>query len=196
MPHTDGRPTYAELAEAAGIKPTQVKRDKQDGAPQRTIAEYLAWRSAHRQERNIPHRSTPIPASGGINSETARLRRLQADREELEIAKARGQLVPAEDVRQTLLAAGAVFASQLDALPARLAHELVGITDVNVILERIRVECDRVREATAAQFNELADDAAASVGEDGGATAAPDAGSVGGSDADSSTGLGGAGTVS
>src|SRR4051812_3409584 len=104
MPHPDGRPTYAELAEAAHVAPTQVKRDKQRGAPQDTIAEYLGWRAANVQEYSTTRRRQ-TPTNLSVGAETARLRKAQAEKEELEVAERRGELIPVEDVRQVILLA-------------------------------------------------------------------------------------------
>lgn len=190
----DGRPTYAELAAAAGINPGQVKKDKQRGAPADTIAEYLAWRAANIVPRTNLRRSA-LPEAVNVGEQTARLRRAQADREELEIAERRGELIPAEEVKQAVLLAAGVYASQLDALPGRLANELAALNDPALILDRLRAECNRVRAATASALDELADRLASSVVNDGEAPAAPHTGPMGGSDTQPADGLSGAGAI-
>ena len=182
---------HGTLAAAAGVGTRVVRQDIADGAPADTQEVYLAWRRANRR----PDPSAPIPA--GINSETARLRRAQAESEELDLAQRRGDLLPREDVRQLTLAMSGVFASQLEALPGRLANELAAINDPALIIAKLRAECRRIRDAAAAEIRELASGArdSGSGGEDGGAAPAADARPMGGPDAPASAGLSGAGAV-
>lgn len=188
--------TAQRLALAAGVTPRQVRKDKDAGAPLGTPEGYIAWRAANRVHRSDTNQ--PGAQGQGINHETARLRRVQADREELELAKSKGELMHIEDVRQVVLAANVVFASQLEALPGRLANELAALTNPALILAKLRDECRRVREAVANEFQRLADDEASAMdaaSEGGASTAQQDSGSVGGPNTEPTAGQRGAGSI-
>lgn len=93
---------------------------------------------------------------GDLNEETTRLRAAQADREEIEVAVRRGELMERELVRTVCVEAVVVFNSQMDSFPGRMANELAAISDPALMQERLDEECRRISAAVAQEFRKLA----------------------------------------
>lgn len=118
-----------------------------------------------------------------LNAERARLAKEQADKTALENAARRGQMVDALVVVNEWTDQIAAARSRLLATPTKLAPQLVGIQDANVIAVAIRTEMY----AALAELSEYDPDIAAggaptgatASGEDMGATAAADRQRVG-----------------
>lgn len=113
-------------------------------------------------------------AKGGDGDLTEERRRLIVEqRRGHEIANAQQaeELLPAEEVMTDMLAFASVVASQLDALPQRLAPRLVAMDDPEDVRRTLSDECRSIRvaasEAFAAYGHSLAD------GEADGAAARP-----------------------
>jgi phage terminase Nu1 subunit (DNA packaging protein) len=174
-------PSTEELATAAGVEPRQVNRDRRKGAPTGSVEAYVAWRRSNiRQYSGGTGR-----VSYSVGEETARLRSAQAEAQELEVAQKRRELLDREVVKQAVLSAGAVFNAQLDALPGRMANELAACNDPALVRAKLRDECRRILEATAAEFARLADEADRGDGDSG---SEPDPRPVGGSVPDPAAG--------
>ncbi|MEC8917804.1 MAG: terminase small subunit [Pseudomonadota bacterium] len=85
----------------------------------------------------------------GGGSEDRQLKRARREKLQIEIDKERGRLVPADTVVEIMTRYSAIFASQLDALPSRLAQQVVTIDDPAQARHVMLTECRRVRAATA-----------------------------------------------
>ncbi len=134
-----------------------------------TEEEQRAWRGRHHPKDGAPK----------AISETARLRRFQADREEIELRQLRGELVEVEAVDLAHMKGFAVLRSGIRALPARVAGPVAAMTDEAEIQRYVGTECDRVlAEALEAFRSWIAGELRAARGADG-AAAAADGGPVG-----------------
>ncbi len=98
--------------------------------------------------------ATPAPTSSAatiappssVVSAVAEHKQLQAEMLRLQIARERGELVDRGEVDEAYMTAGRALRDAMLALPARVAQEIVGITDA---VEVRRVLEARVREALA-----------------------------------------------
>lgn len=127
-------------AERSGKRGQQVFLD---------TAKAIAWLLA-RERQKVEDEIAPDGTK--VGAETKRLRAAQAQIAELEAAERRRELVVMEDVRQVVMAAGVVFAQQLDALPGRMANEMAACSDPAIAHAKLRDECRRIRQATAQEF--------------------------------------------
>lgn len=203
QPAAERGPTRPELALAAGITLKQVVRDLRAGAPKTSTEEYLAWRAANRRPYARRGTGGDVAESNGevrysVGEETARLRRAQAEQAELANAEKRRELVSTEDVMQLLLRIGAIFKSQLEAQPGRLANELAAVSDPALIRAKLRDENRRILDACAVEVDRFAEQIEAPAeadGSDAAPSTGPHPGPMGGRDADPAAGQRGAGTV-
>lgn len=93
----------------------------------------------------------PITVAIGKHDAEIRLKTLQADKVEMELKQAAGELIPIEDVTHALTNMVMRVKTRLLRLPAALAPLVSGVTDVYGVQKRIE---DGVREA----LDELSDD--------------------------------------
>lgn len=135
------RLTIAQAAKRLGVHRSNVSRPARQwrliGDDGRVDLEELI---AH---RDIAGRNAKTHATAGeALTASTNLRRLQADRLELRIARERGELVRRADVVRALTTAGQKIRDAFLAVPAGLAQDLVGISDVAtakaIIDERLR----------------------------------------------------------
>lgn len=113
-----------------------VQKLVHEGMPRSERGQYdlgvcMAWyiRYEHSRLREIgidPNDSAEMRAAAGLRVQRERLVRAQADREELELGKALGTLIPAIDVETNWLEKLAVVRERLLGLPSRVAHHLEG----------------------------------------------------------------------
>jgi len=131
--------------------------------------------------------------AGDIAEEREKLIRAQRIGQELNNAKARGELLDAELVATAMQQMAALFSTQLDGLAARVAPQLSQIRDPGTIAKVIFDECRLIRRnasgAVAAFAGELAG------GEDSDPPAEAERGRVGGRASRTTAGLAGAGAV-
>jgi hypothetical protein len=137
--------TQRELAKHLGISHAQTKREIARGMPVDSLAAAVAWRHAN---------GLPRPQVGSIASETARLRARQADLADIEIRKQKSELLEAEEVSVVTAAGFALVAQELDALPARAAPRIIGLTDVAAIHAILLEEAMSIREHAARELSQ------------------------------------------
>jgi phage terminase Nu1 subunit (DNA packaging protein) len=90
------------------------------------------------------------------DSQRERLARAQATRVELENRVRTRELIERVDVEEGNNQAAALFVSQLEGVPGRVATELAAIRDPGLVRERLRFEMTRVRRAIYEKLTALA----------------------------------------
>lgn len=90
-----------------------------------------------------------------LEAERKRLIREQADREALENARTRGEVIPVEQVEQIFTATIALVVNRLEGVASRLANELVNIDNPAVIREKLLIEHRAIRKAIADGLGDL-----------------------------------------
>lgn len=103
--------------------------------------------------------------SGTASAEDRALKRARREKLQIEIDVALGRLVPVSAVVFFHTTIAAVFATQLDALPSRLASEMAVMNDPALCRARIFEETRRVRAATADRLESRASELTAQVGQ-------------------------------
>lgn len=108
--------TAENLADLFGVSRTMVYKYRDQGMPQKSrnmfdLRECVRW-MLDRASR---------PQSATEETTRAALNNAQREKVELELARARGELVQREEVRRVLFEIAQITASQLDALAPRLA---------------------------------------------------------------------------
>ena len=93
---------------------------------------------------------------GAHLAQSTNLKRLQADRLELRIARERGELVRRVDVERALTTAGQKIRDAALAVPARAAQDLAGVTDP---VEIKRILAEHMRAFLDAYANDLEEQA-------------------------------------
>lgn len=131
--------------------------------------------AAAKAEREFQEAGRRAPVVG---IETARLKRAQAERAEMENAERARSLLPAEDVRLFLSEAAVILVGMLDGAASRMAAALAAESDPGRVRQIIQDEHRAIRETTAARLEALG--ARCGAGEHPPAAAASDAGPVGG----------------
>ncbi len=92
------------------------------------------------------------------STEDRLLKRARREKLQLEIDQVRGRLIPVEAFITLNTSIAAVYATQLDALPSRLAADLAIIDDPALIRARIFEETRRTRKATAERLEQRSRD--------------------------------------
>jgi phage terminase Nu1 subunit (DNA packaging protein) len=97
------------------------------------------------------------PASAGLSLEAERKRliREQADREALDNARKRGEVIAYAVAEEVVAGLASLIVSRLDGLGGRLANELVNEPNPAVIKDKILTECRAIREALAGSAKAL-----------------------------------------
>lgn len=131
--------------------------------------------AAAKAEREFQEAGRRAPVVG---IETARLKRAQAERAEMENAERAKALLPSEDVRLFVSELAVILVGMLDGAASRMAAALAAESDPGRVRQIIQDEHRAIRETTAARLEALG--ARCSGGEHRPAAAAPDAGPVGG----------------
>lgn len=112
----------------------------------RTIAKYLKDIEPCGKERTalvyrladvvrVIYRPTSSEGNLDVTAETARLKKAQADKTELEVAVLKGNLIPGEDVKNTWTDYIAACRAKLVALPSVAASRVTGLTLSEVEIE-------------------------------------------------------------
>lgn len=150
----------AQLAAALNVTIRRVQQLVHEGMPQLGKNRYELGQCFHWYVRYLQQalekRAIPIGPDGEVhNLGDARVRSIKADAEmkELELAKARGQLVTIEDVDKALSEMVLTAKTNLMALPSRLTPELLGETNRNAMEAKID---HAVREALSQLAGKLA----------------------------------------
>lgn len=149
----DGLPTAG-----GGGKGTPLKIDSQAA---------IEWLMAREVRREIGGEDDEEggAGSGTASAEDRALKRARREKLQIEIDVALGRLVPVSAVVFFHTTIAAVFATQLDALPSRLASEMAVMNDPALCRARIFEETRRVRAATADRLESRASDLVAQVGQ-------------------------------
>ena len=132
-----------ELVEIVGVDDTTLWRWQKEGMPikarnlrgqsnQYDTAEIFAW----------VRQWAKTQAAGGETQEQ-RLKRVQADKIEMEIAQLRRELVPAEEIEARSSTLVLAAQKKLRALPATLAKELMTLTDEGEMRRALREAIDQ-----------------------------------------------------
>lgn len=87
-----------------------------------------------------------------IRIERKRLIKAQAERAEQENQKQRGELIALYQVTHLLNELTVLYAASIEALPGRLAQELVGLHDPADIKQRLFIACRDIRSGVANQL--------------------------------------------
>lgn len=86
-----------------------------------------------------------------------RLAAAKAERAEMDLAKRRGELLPADEVKRTYAGIGRIYASAREGIPAQLAPLLVGKSDLleieQILRRELRLADERVSSEIEARFN-------------------------------------------
>ncbi len=120
-----------KLARVLGITPRTVQRFVQEGMPRDghgkyDLAKCLVWVARRKVKDGELEGDTPDSLAKSLRSQRERLIRAQADREELELARARASLVPVEAVREFITQHNRTVRQRILTLPSRIAHQLEG----------------------------------------------------------------------
>jgi hypothetical protein len=99
------------------------------------------------------------PELSGKNLATERLRLLseQADREALDNARRRGEVIEYEDAEGCFMAVATILNSRLDGVAGRLANELVNEPNAAVIRDRLLIEHRAIRASVATGLQAFVD---------------------------------------
>lgn len=116
------------------LTPERIRQLVNEGMPKAGRNEYDAVRCMFwylgKVRRMVSHKETENAdgSASGIRAERKRLLKVQADREELELAKLQGQLVAVEDWEKATSDIVAAAKARLLAVPARVAPRVLGET--------------------------------------------------------------------
>src|SRR5215212_6677719 len=103
------------------------------------------------------HKYNPELGSKNLATERLRLLSEQADREALDNARRRGEVIEYDECEGCFLALANLLASRLDGVAGRLANELVNEPNAAVIRDRIFTEHRAIRASVAAGLQEFVD---------------------------------------
>ena len=116
------------------LTPERIRQLVNEGMPKAGRNEYDAVRCMFwylgKVRRMVSHKETENAdgSASGIRSERKRLLKVQADREELELAQIQGRLVTLEDWEKATADIVAAAKARLLAVPARVAPRVLGET--------------------------------------------------------------------
>lgn len=116
------------------LTPERIRQLVNDGMPKAGRNEYDAVRCMFwylgKVRRMVSHKETENAdgSASGIRAERKRLLKVQADREEMELAQLQGRLVTVEDWEKATADIVAAAKARLLAVPARIAPRVLGET--------------------------------------------------------------------
>jgi phage terminase Nu1 subunit (DNA packaging protein) len=153
--------TVADIAELLGVTPRQVRNwiaekglPAKDGNRGRILnwPETLTWFVAYRiseggnggNGKAAPGQNTPDEPEEDYDHALARKVRAEADLTELKLARERGQVAAIADVEKVLSAANSSTRTLIQAFPAQLAPQLLGLEDRAAIYTLLQRECGQL----------------------------------------------------
>jgi len=156
--------TTAELSKITKLSPTtlreRVRKYAMPGADTHRQGYKMLWDLAV----VVPwllnfYKTQNSPAIGSKSLAAERLRLLseQADREALDNARRRGEVIKYEDAEGCFMAVATLLAGRLDGVAGRLANELVNEPNAAVIRDRIFTEHRAIRESLAVGIQDFVD---------------------------------------
>lgn len=141
----------------------------------------IEWLIAREVRRELGEEDDDTDGVGSASTEERLLKRARREKLQLEIDREREKLLPVDAVAQILISVAAVYATQLDSLPSRVAADMAVIDDPAQARARLFEETRRIRAATADRLERRACEIAEDVDrldqlrlEDGAGTAAED----------------------
>ena len=139
------------LAMLFGVTPQSVYVWARAGMPKASpgkypVAECIQWRI----------KELTATMGTGLEDERKRLIMTQRERAEIENAKLKSELLPAEEVATLLQQLGVIFTTQMQGLGPRLAQRVAAVDDPAVVQTVISDECTAIRAATSAAVQDFA----------------------------------------
>lgn len=169
----------SELGRLIGLTDRQVRRLNRDGVfPREGTGRHAKFNAYICVPLFVEYVRRGAEKTTGIAESRQKYVDAQLRALELKTRQTMRELIPAEDVCQTMEATMTTVGAQLDALGGRVCSELTGITDAAVIRARIFDETRRIRNTAASALELLAGVAASREGAAG--TDAKDRRRVGG----------------
>jgi phage terminase Nu1 subunit (DNA packaging protein) len=162
--------TIQEFADWNGISTRRVWREIKDGLPcdrpgtrGKAVTIYTAEAQQWLAFKDI---SRKMPEVGSNSIAAARLRLLneQADREALDNARRRGEVILYTDAEGCFLSVATILAGRLDGVAGRLANELVNEPNAAVIRDSLLTEHRAIRASVAAGLQAFVDKCRQEVG--------------------------------
>ncbi len=143
-----------ELCELLGISRTRITQMVKEGMPKQARGKYdlkacVQW--------YLDKRLTGGSKTADLNDARKKLYESQREKTDLETARIRRQLIPAEEVAHAIHELTSIYAAQLEGVGGRLAGELAGITEEGRILERLTDETRLIRGNVADLVQTFAD---------------------------------------
>lgn len=110
---------------------------------------FLDWYIRREVRRHIGDDDEDEDGTGSASTEDRMLKKVRREKLEIEVERLRGNLVPLDAVIEIMTRYAAIFASQLDSLPSRVASDMAVIEDPAEARHRLLEEVRRVRATTA-----------------------------------------------
>jgi len=138
------RASYSQVAKHFDVRPSAVQFWEKKGFDRNwSTEEQEAWRKAYTADRIVepplakPKPDEPKPAKNAappVDYKEARTAKLQKEIERLDliIKREKGELVLADEMRETATRVVAVWCSELDALVGDLPGQLAGLTEAEI----------------------------------------------------------------
>lgn len=150
-----------EFAKLTGYDPKWIDRLIKDGMPAErpgrprtpikiVPADAIRWMLG--REKN---KRSPETGRKSLEAERLRLVAEQADREALDNARKRAEVIDYEVAEELVTSMASLLSSRLDGIGGRLANDLVNEPNPAVIRDKILSECRAIREAIAETAGEL-----------------------------------------
>ena len=139
-----GSLTQKEIADMHGVDVRTVRRWDEEGHPRNVDGTYnsqnsIGWRMQRETGSDLD-----------LNAERARLAKEQADKNALDNAERRGELISVETIKQLWGGFYIAVRNGVLALPTKVAAELATMTDANRIRDRLTTELYQILSAIAA----------------------------------------------
>ena len=166
MANQNKRSSYSQVAKHFGVNPSAVQFWEKKGFDRNwSTEEQEAWRKAYTADRIVePPLAKPKPdepksaktaVAPPVDYKEARTAKLQKEIERLDliIKREKGELVLADEMRETATRVVAVWCSELDALVGDLPGQLAGLTEAEIqpkLRSRIELLKANAREGFAA----------------------------------------------
>lgn len=159
-----------QVAVALNISPRRIQQLAKEGMPRDSRGQYelgacMAWYIRYLQHA-VEQRHDPNTRDESLvlTRERSRLAREQADRQELDNAERRGELVELAAVTDAWANRLVSLRARLRAIPTKLGPQLTNITDAAVISAQIRADIDGALEELADEGTRESDENLSSPG--------------------------------